>query len=59
MVPMIVAEGTGIAGAIPTVIGWAESLLSSIIGNEYLVVFLAIGVVGSVLGLVRNLIHTR
>lgn len=50
---------SGIAGAIPTVIGWAESLLSSLINNEYLVVFLAIGVVGSVLGLVRGLIHTR
>lgn len=52
-------EATGIAAAIPTVIAWAEQLLSSIISNQYLVVFLAIGVVGSVLGLVRRLIHTR
>lgn len=58
MIPAVI-EATGIAAAIPTVISWAESLLSSIIGNEYLVVFLAIGVVGSVLGLVRRLIHTR
>lgn len=59
MLPVMIAEGTGIAGAIPTVVGWAEDLLSSIIGNEYLVVFLAIGIVGSVLGLVERLIHTR
>lgn len=56
---ILATEGTGIAGAIPTVIGWAETLLDSLISNQYLVVFLAIGVVGSVLGLVRGLIHTR
>lgn len=45
--------------AISTVVGWAETMLETIIGNETLVVFFAIGVVGSVLGLVRKLVHTR
>lgn len=47
------------AAAITTVTGWAETMLSTIVGNETLVVFFAIGVCGSVLGLVRNLVHTR
>lgn len=47
------------ATAITTVVGWAETMLDTIIANETLVVFFALGVAGAVLGLVRNLVHTR